>query len=552
MIDKINNLYDKYKKIIIIIFSLIILIITVLIIYLLTGKNINIKEYKNEKYLLKYDSSWKIDSAKNEKIVLKHKKGALLEIDILKLQEEYRYYQIEDIIDELIYDINLQNEGYNLIYSETAYVTKNCYDGYRTLFERENEQVMVVIAKKSDELIMFIYKAGNNNFDMLLDSVQNIVYHFDTIIEKYNLTNNLNIKTSKINYGESNTIDNKLSDSKEYEIAYKNYYVKYSIPSNFSLQSIDSTNGSFRFNDLKDNKISLNVNIYNYNIYEYFDKDKSVNIYKDYNLYKTSSDYSNQKENVAKISGKYEGFIYKFSCTYDKAISYENNEVKNTSELRDNVILVYALNRNHILVIKVESTKEYIPEKLIDMIKVNYVENYANYINSKKENGMIISDLKRLVGYDKKIEEITLKLPEKYVELDKGLNIYTDRVYGLNYNEELDLYDYDIEYSLTSEYLTLESQLKLINNTFKTAYGNYNKLSNSKKEIINGKEFLVYDGGYTDLLGIMFTSKDRVKTYVNVKILFYKLDSGGYLRIKINGNGKKINNNLLNEIVNFA
>lgn len=49
----------------------------------------------------------------------------------------------------------------------------------------------------------------------------------------------------------------------------------------------------------------------------------------------------------------------------------------------------------------------------------------------------------------------------------------------------------------------------------------------------------------------MFTAIDRFNYYVNIKVLLYKLDTGGYLVIKISGNGKNITNELLTETTNF-
>jgi len=219
--------------------------------------------------------------------------------------------------------------------------------------------------------------------------------------------------------------------------------------------------------------------------------------------------------------------------------------------LKDHIILIYALDRNHILLIKIESSKIAIPKKLVDMIKIDSFENYSSFVKSTKENGMIKSNLKRFVGYDDMLEEIIINLPEKYKEVDKNLNIYEKRNYNLDYNEKLDIYNYDVEYTLTSEYLKIDSQIDIINSSFSKAYGNYKELTYSGKKNINGKEFVVYDGGYTDISGIMFTSTNRFKYYVNIKVLFYELSSGGYLIIKLDGNDNKINDEILNEITNF-
>jgi len=552
MKHKLFELYRKYKLAIVIGLSIIVVGLIGIILFLTLGNNSSIKEYKNNNYIVKYDNSWKINSKEDNLIILEHERGSKLSIEIIELQEEYKFSNMEDMLDELLYDIETQNKDFKLLYKEKDSITKNKYEGYRMLYENADSQAMVVVAKKSDKLIMFTYEAKNNYFDILLDSVQNIIYDFDTVEEKFDLTHNLNIETKEISYGEDETVVSLLKNTTQQEIATNNYHVKYSIPSNFKVSMLNSQIGSFNFEGLEEGKMSITVNLYNRNIYEYLDKEKSLNVYSEYKYYKTDEEYSKYTESIDKFDSDFESYIYKCSYYYDKAIEYgENFEINYTSELKDNIILIYALDRNHILLIKIESSKVAIPKKLIDMIKIDSSNNYSSFSDSTKENGMIKSVLKRHVGYEDKLEEITIKLPEKYKEIDKNLNVYEKRNYSLDYNDELEIYNYDVEYSLTSEYLKLESQVSNISSSFPRAYGDYKELTYSGEQNINGKNFVVYDGGYTDISGIMFTSTNRVRYYVNVKVLFYKLENGGYLTIKLEGNGNQISNELLNEIANF-
>ena len=68
---------------------------------------------------------------------------------------------------------------------------------------------------------------------------------------------------------------------------------------------------------------------------------------------------------------------------------------------------------------------------------------------------------------------------------------------------------------------------------------------------LNGKKFKVYSGGYTNLGGILFTNTNRIRYYINKKVLFYELSNEGYLIIEVNGNGKEISDEILNEVTNF-
>ena len=551
---KIYDMLKKYKIAIFIALGIIILGIVGLILFLnLIDDNSSKNEFGNNNYILKYDTSWKLISKEEYSAKLKHNKESTLNIDIVQLQDEYKYSTIEEMLDKLLYDIAEQNKEYRLISKKEDRITKHYYSGYKLLYEKNDKQTMIVICKKSDKLIMFTYESINDYFDILLDSVNEIIYNFDILEQSFDLNHQLKIETEEIKYLESSNIEQLLNQTKEYEIAKNNYYVKYSIPSNFESSRIDSTNGYFNFKGLDDGRISLSVSIYNKNIYEHLDKEKTVNVYSNWKFYKDDEDYSEFSESLSKLNNEDENYIYKNNFYYDKAVKYDKDFNKTyKSEKRENIVMMYTLNKNHILVIEINTSKVTIPKKLIDMIKLEFSENYSSYTDSEKSNGYLISNLKRITNYTNKIpENIILKLPEKYKEIDKGNNIYENRYYNLEYNEELEIYNYEINHFITTKSSKLESQIENINNSFYKANGEYNYLKYSGDREINGKNFKVYDGGFTELSGIMFTNTNRTKYYVNVKVLVYELDTGGYLIIRLEGNGVQIDDKILKEITNF-
>lgn len=553
MREKLYQIYARYKLAIIIALGIIIVGLIGLILFFTFSNKSSIKEFKNDNYSFKYDITWKVVKKDSQEVTLEHNKGSKLNIEIVNLQEEYRYSSIDDMLDELLYDIETQNTAFKLLYKEKEVITKNEYDGYKMLYENGDSQAMVLVGKKSDKLIIFTYEAKNDYFDILLDSVLNIIYDFNTIEKKYNLTHNLKLETSSIEYNDSREVINLLKDTKQHEIASNHYNVKYSISDKFRIRGVDSSSGYFEFSGLETGSIRLRVNIYKKNIYEYLDKDEGANVYQWWSTYKNDKDYSMFEETVDKFPSDYESYIYKNSYYYDKAVTYDENfNSQTTSELKENIILMYALDKNHILLFEISSSKVAIPKELINMIKIDSSENYSSYFASTNKDGFIISNLKRLVNFeDESVEEIILRIPDKYKEQDKSSNIYEERYYVLDYNEELKIYDYEIEYYLTNKSTKMDNQVSIYNSLFSSAYGEYKDLSYSGEITLNNKTFKVYDGGYTNISGIMFTSKNRAKYYKNVKLLFYELSSGGYLIIKIDGNGVQISDNLLNELTNF-
>ena len=555
MMQKLYIIFKRYK--ITIITALVVLLIGIcgLVIFNSFTKNSSIKKVNEDRYAFQYDTTWKLKEKKEDSIVLKHNSGSRVTIQITELADEYRYATIDELIDELIYNIQKQNNNYKLISKKEDKLTKYEFNGYKLLYENEKEQVMVNLYKKSDKLVSIRFEANNDYFDILLDSVHNIVYNLDIKDKKFNLKNNIKLDTSEVEYSKSDKVDNVLKDSETFEISKNHYLVEYSLPSNFMRRNFDSTLSQFDFKVDDDGSMDLVVDIYNRNIYEYLDKEETINVYKNYSYYHKDgeTDYSDFKETLTKLGGKYVGYIYKNSFLYNKAFKYDKDFKRQEYKRQDeNVELIYALDNNHTLVMKIKSTGLPITQKLINMIKITNSTNYASYVKGEKAGNFLIGRLQRFTDYNKdKIDLITIKVPDKYEEVDKNDNIYLKRDYGWNYDEDMNVYNYNVHYELTT--LSAESVIKTINSVYvKSTYGESHKLTYSGNLKINSKEFKVYDGGYTDISGIMFTNINRKKYYVNKKVLFYEMSDKGNLYIEISGNGKDITNEIINELVNFT
>lgn len=555
MIRKLYLLLKKYKMAIITALVVLLIGICILILFYSFTENSSIKKINDEAYSFQYDDTWKLKEKKNDSIILKHNSGSKITIQITELSDEYKYSSIDDLIDELIYDIQKQNSNYKLISKKEDKLTKYEFDGYKLLYENDNEQVMVILYKNSDKLVSIVYEADNEYFDILLDSVHNIVYNLDIKDKKFDLKNNIKLDTSEIEYSSSDKVDSLLIDSKSFEIARNNYLVVYSLPTNFNSLNFDSTLSQFEFKVDNEGIMRLVVDIINLNIYEYLDKDKSISVYNNYsNFHKDGeNDYSDFKETLTQLDGKYLSYIYKNSYSYNKAFKFDENlKMKEYKRQDENVELIYALDNNHILVMKLASTGVPITQKLINMLKITNSTNYASYVKIEKDGEFLIGRLQRFTDYNyDKIDLITLKVPDKYEEIDENVNIYLKRNYGLNYDEDMDIYNYNVHYELTT--LSDDYVIKTINSVYiKSAYGESHEMTYSGNVVINDKEFKVYDGGYTDISGIMFTNINRKKYYVNKKVLFYEMPDKGNLYIEIDGNGKELTNEIVNELANFT
>lgn len=552
MRKKLYDIYKKYKIAIIIALSILLIGILCLILFnILSSKSIALNE-KN--YNLKYDSSWKVKEKKDNYISLNHKSSkSLLKIEIITLDKEYKYTDIDDLIDEIIYNVDEQNKNYKLISKQKDTFTKYEFKGYKLLYETEVEQTMIMTFKKSDKLIVASYEAKNKYFDMLLDSVQNIVYNFNTADETFELKNSIKKESSKISYSKSEDLDKIITKNKEYEIAHNNYKVIYEVPSVFELSDFNTESNYFNLKDYDKGQMTISTYIYNKNVYEYLNKDNLVNVYQNYKMYKKDKDISDFKEQVSELDSKYsDSYIYKNSYKTNAIKHNDKLEAESYKRTDENIELIYSLNRNHILIVVIDSEGIPITKKLIDSIKIKSVANYSSYTKNKVENGYRIAELQKYIDYKKeKVNNIIIKLPEDYKEIDRTTNnLYSERYFGLNYDEKEELYDYVIHYKFSTT-KDVAKNVELLNAKFKDSYGECNNYQQVGDVTINDKQFIEYVGGYTDLGGIPFTNINRYKYYVHYKALFYKLNDESYLIIEILGNGKEISDDIVNQATNF-
>lgn len=553
MRKRMHYFYKEYKISIFITLGIVLFGILCLILFNIFKSNSNFIDVNEKNYNLKYDNSWKVKEKNDNYINLSHKSSkSTLKIEIISLDKEYKYTDIDDLIDEIIYNIGEQNKTYKLISKKKDVFTKYEFKGYKLLYETDTNQVMIMTFKKSDKLIMASFEAENKYFDMLLDSVQNIIYNFNTVDETFELKNSIKTDISEINYSESEDLDKILGSTKEYEIGAKNYKVIYEIPSVFELSSFNTTLNYFNLKNYDKAQMRITVNIYNQNVYEYLDKDNFSNVYKNYSGYKGEKDVTDFEEQISKLNTVYsDSYIYKNSYKME-AIKYNNKgEVETYKRNDENVEIIYSLNQNHILIIAIDSKGGPITKKLLDSINIKSSSNYSSYVKNKVDNGYRIAELKKYIGYEKKkINNIIIKLPEDYKEIDKNNNLYDERYFGLNYNEDKQLYDYIIHYSF-GIYNNIEKNVESLNSMFISSYGKCDYYKKNRDIPVNDKKFVEYGGGYTKLGGIPFTNINRYKYYVNHKVLFYKLNDGSYLIIEIQGNDKKISDDIINQVTNF-
>ena len=520
---------EKNKKILLFIFIILITIIVGMFIFLCINKISNkspIRYVTKNNYSVQYDNTWKVTKKNEKEFELQHKKSnSILNVKINDLDEENQYKTNDEILDNLIYNIQEQNKDYKLIYKENAILTKNNMEGYTLLFESEIKQAKISFYKQGNKLVVLTFETTFEYFDILIDSVNNIIYSFNANEPKYDVVSNINLETTEIAYTEQPDVDELISNTNEYQIANANYLVKYSIPDNFKLQNYDSTYGNYRF---KDKDIQLRTSILKCNLYEYLDKENSPNLYDNYN-----------KENAE---------INKFS---DEPLSYiYKNSYLDNNKIVENVVIIYELNNNHIFIVEIMSNGVGISEKLVNMVKITETENIASNITIEKNEEKLIGKLKRFTDYTReKTEEITLKLPDNYKEIDKNKNLFEERNYAVNYDEKKEIYEFEVQYKRIS--FDIENELDILDKAVNKNYGKYDEFEQIKDISINNKIFKAYKRGYTEQSYAKDENGNRYQYHTNEVVLFYELQEKNYLVIVLKANENEISNEQIEQLTDF-
>lgn len=529
-----KSFLNKYKILLLVILITITVGIVTYVIYI-NISNTKIKNINKDNYSFQYDNTWKITKQEQLEIKLLHKKSdSQLDIRITELKDEMQYKTLDEIFDNLLYNIQEQNKDYKLLYKENTKITKNNINGYKLLFEADETQVAIYFYKQGNKLIAFTYEATYSYFDILLDSVNSIIYNFSVNEQDFNVVTNIELETKDINYTEQKEIQEQLKETKDDEIVAENYLVNYSIPSNFKSTGYNTKSANYKFENLPiEGNLDLRTSIFNCNLYEYLDKEKTPNIYDSYKL----NSYNKEKEAVNKFRDEPLSYIYK-------------NSYLTNNKITENIEIVFELDRSHILRIVISSNGVGIPQELVNMIKINKIENIASNVKIEKENELLIGKLKRFLDYTyEKTEEITIKLKDTYKEIDKGQNLYEERHYGTNYNQEKQIYEYEVEYKTIS--FGIDDELKILDDSINKNNGKYSNFIPTKDIKINNKVFKTYERGYTAMSNATDNDGNRYKYYVNEKVLFYELQNNNYLIIIIKANDTKISDELINQFTNF-
>lgn len=165
----------KTYKIIIFILILILLTLIMTVFMMFMGA----QKYKGKTLDIKYDNTWITVKQASDSVTLNHKTGGKLDIKVEEIDNEKINYSIEEFSSDVAYMIEQMDSSYKLINKDKVKITKNGYDGYKMLYENDKMECLVTIFRKDDSLITIIYTSKNENFDILLDSVNTIVYNME-------------------------------------------------------------------------------------------------------------------------------------------------------------------------------------------------------------------------------------------------------------------------------------------------------------------------------------------------------------------------------------
>lgn len=178
-----QDILNKKKKLLIRICTIFFVSILVVVFWIVFFKNGTLlKTYKDDNIKFNYDNTWKLNKDDENSLALTHKTNAIIEIKFTNLSSNLINASIEQIKEEVRFDIEKQNTGYKLINQEEKLISKNEYQGYKLLYEdkvsdstKPKAESMIVILRKDNYLCVINFTANSEYFDILLDSFQLVV-----------------------------------------------------------------------------------------------------------------------------------------------------------------------------------------------------------------------------------------------------------------------------------------------------------------------------------------------------------------------------------------
>lgn len=480
-----------------------ILLVIAIVILLLSGNGkINVKKFSNKIYSFKYDSSWTLTKNKDNLIELKHSKNGLINIEIKELEEPYKYQSLDTFKDDIVSGIQNQNKKYKLLGEESTNI--NDIYSYKLLFEKDKEQVLVVIMKQQNSLIVYTYEANSDYFDILLDSALNVIYNFKLKYDTTHSTKLESIPVSGNKYDGTESVDK----VKEYTIHNNNYSVTFTVPDSYTLTEYNSTYNIFRH---KNNGRYITFNVTSTNIYEELTGKYGM----EYNIKELEKKYSDVKYTIDNGSEK-DSYTYRITYRHNKT-TYEK------------IYMFIPLDKNHTFTVYIDSSNNNVSSNLIDSIKLVKKEKYSKNITYEYEGNYNVNYLKyKSTDHDKKVTyNVKLYTPKEYREIDNTNNMYRIRYFGYNYDEKKDTYSLNYRYELTN---VCPSSLKDINESYDYKESN-NKYAGQVK--YNGSTYYRYN---------------IIKKTNYINVLVRPLDKYTCVKIIIDNNGKFVNENVINSL----
>jgi len=471
----------KYKKELIILASAIVVSLLALIIFMIiNNRKITIGEFETENYRVTYDSTWTRVLSDPLNLILEHSKGATISFDIYNLEGDFRFMPFLNLVNEIEYAVAIQNEDYQLVARQNTTVTKNNYEGYQFLYETEKDSLLVVVALKGEQILTITYHASMEEFDLLLDSVQEIIYNFELISLSFELAN----RVSDIKFGNLSLLSNaniSIGDSIRSQIAANQFLVEYEIPNNFLRINFNTMMGSYEFSHDTRESIQIRTSILPNNIYRHMEGIEK--------LFFRSSALENKSliENYTKVNDT--KYIYQAIYT-NEAFGVENEH--------EVIHIMYALDHRRTFLIEISARNMRIPKKMLDNIKMVSSRRIALHIVRDIEDGVLRNDMKVMLdSREQKHNVVTLFTPELYFEYEPNFmprSKYQERIFRRYINER----DFDIEtrYEFIRTFSTnqIESQLNSLENS---RFRGSTRESLGKRTY-NDKEFTVYRFNFTN------------------------------------------------------
>ncbi len=332
--------------------------------------DIPLKTIANDIYEIQYTNYW-LETFGDEKGFELKRNNSIFKLVVRNLEESEFSKDVLEFSNEAMYEIT-DFKSYKLRINEPSEISEQKYGGYEKLLEKDDESIMLYTIKDYRSVYNFSFKSDSRDFDRGLVEVETDLQHLIIQNENVFIYSKEFVSLKEPVFSIDEKLDNMIIQNTTVEISENDYDINFSLPSNF-LADKDSKDFIASFKGLDANEqgsISIKINIINQNGIEYLTNNVEPESEKDSINSENINNFSDYYSKIDQSTYMYFESYYYNPWRDSKGLSTNSVDEKGSEMKYETCYLVFLINNENSVVVKIESKVSGITSKLIYSLKL--------------------------------------------------------------------------------------------------------------------------------------------------------------------------------------